>query len=454
VSDGIRGITEAQARLAIPDRGWLKAYVKWGEGACDANIAYHIFAGLSVLTQSVPHDYHVPFGAERVYVPLYSLLVGDSTDARKSTVVKQALRITRAALPDRVGAEPGSSEAVVDELFYKPQQIVFITEYGATLASAEKSYATAIKTKWTQAYDMAPLGRVKANKKGVVVDAPRLSILAGCTPDYVERFTEPVDWTGGFMARHTTILANRERHIVNPVADADLENRLIEWLKAVAKVDAYSAEASVGPCLGISPDAVRMRAAWSKKLDAIEKLGRNKSIAPAIHRGDTMTLKIAALLAWDWGVSRTGGSWEVTGELMAAAITIVDLHVQSVVEIGSWLAADKMMRWRRDVLALIDKKPTHRGHVIRESNLTKRDFDNIIGTLLDERTISSAVIDSETYYARASGVFAKHADRPETRPDPSDVTLDDEPSPFNDTMPPPVEESGIEGDFGDPTLYD
>lgn len=428
----IRGVTEEQARAATPERGWLKAYVKWAGAATDANLAYHLVSGLSVLSQSVPIDYGIPFGALPIYCNMYSLLIGDSTDARKTTAVKLAARIASAGLPERIGAEPGSAEAVVDELFYKPQQIVFIEEYGALLASTERGYATAIKTKWTQAYDGGRMARVKANKKGVVVDNPRLSLLAGGAPGYVERHTEPVDWTEGFLARHTTILANRERLIKKPLADLDLENRLVTWLKAVGQLDSYS-PGGPGPCLGISDEAIDLFSTWTDKLAAISRTGRNRMIAPALSRATAMAIKVAGLLAWDWGTARTGGSWQLGGEEMCAATKIIDLHVQSVLEIGEWLAPDKSMRDRRKVLALIDNDLVSRAHVLREAQMLKREFDNVISTLMDERMIHVESIDGQPWYMRNNATLVTKARRSETaaRPEDDPLVFDaEEPSPF------------------------
>lgn len=428
----IRGVTEEQARAATPERGWLKGYVRWAGAATDANLAYHLVSGLSVLSQSVPIDYGIPFGALPIYCNMYGLLIGDSTDARKTTAVKLAARIAGAGLPERIGAEPGSAEAVVDELFYKPQQIVFIEEYGALLASTERGYATAIKTKWTQAYDGGRMARVKANKKGVVVDNPRLSLLAGGAPGYVERHTEPVDWTEGFLARHTTILANRERLIKKPMADRDLEDRLVTWLKAVGALDSY-APGGPGPCLGISDEAIDLFGAWTDGLAAIGRTGRNRMISPALSRATTMAIKVAGLLAWDWGTARTGGSWMLGAEEMCAATKIVDLHVQSVLEIGEWLAPDKAMRDRRKVLSLIGVDSVARSHVLSESQMLKRAFDDVIGTLLEERVIRLDLIDGHQWYARSDPRMPVKITRTATAVRPEDAPLvfePEEPSPF------------------------
>jgi hypothetical protein len=442
----ILGISEEQARAAVPDRGWLKGYVKWGEGCTDANIAYHIIAGLTCLAQTVPIDFGIPFAGDPIRAPIYGLLIGASTAARKTTAVNLARRLVHAAIPERIGVQPGSAEAIIDELAAKPQQIIYIPEYGSILAQAERSYATAMKTQLTNAYDCSPMGRKKANGKGVSVESPRLSVLAGCAPGYVERHTEPIDWTEGYLARHLTVVANRERNFDDPEPNHDLEQRLVTWLKAVSKSDFYSTESPIGPCLGFEPGAAKVRAAWQRKIDAINTDGRNRMIAAALGRVSAMGIKIAGLLCWDWGIARTGMSWQITEEAMVVALRIAQLHVDSVVEIGAWLAPTNLMRDRRTVLSLIKAEPTRRGHIMREAQMTKRDFDNIIGTLLDERTVRLEVVDGETYYALdTTERSVTRPPRPETRPDPSDAPpADEEPSPF----------TGDETDFSDPTFFD
>jgi hypothetical protein len=427
-------ILEEQAIAAIPQQGWLKGYVKWASQATDANLAYHLVAGLTVLSQSVPIDYCVPFGLS-IYMPIYGLLVGNSTDSRKSTAIELARRMVKLAMPDRHGAAFGSAESIVDELHANPQQIVFLPEYSSLLAQAEKGYANAIKTKLTEAYDSAPMSRRKANGKGVTVETPRLSLLCGIAPGYIEKHTEGVDWSEGFLARHFTILASRARYIETPVNNVAWEEQLVKYLQGLLAAGASAYEVGgYAPCDGLTPGAAKLRAEWQANVAKIAADVKHKEIAPGIGRASGMVLKAAGLLAWDWGRARTGFAWKIDDEAMAAALKIVDLHVQSVLAIGEWLAPDKAMRDRRRLLTLIDAKPIRRGALWTEAKMTKRDGTHLLETLIEENVIRVAhVVNGEPYYVRVGVTERRGAFY--TAPEP---VFDDAigPPPGEDEVPP------------------
>lgn len=425
-------VLEEQAIAAVPQQGWLKGYVKWASQATDANLAYHLIGGLAVLSQSVPIDYCVPFGLS-IYMPIYGLLVGNSTDSRKSTAIELARRMVKLAMPDRHGAAFGSAEAIVDELKANPQQIVFLPEYSSLLSQAEKGYANAIKTKLTECYDCAPLARRKANGKGVTVETPRLTLLCGIAPGYIERHTESVDWSEGYLARHFTILAARERYIESPVNNGAWEEQLVKYLHGLLSAGASAYEpGGYAPCEGLTPGASHLRAEWQARMTKIAADVKHKEIAPGIGRASGMVLKTAGLLAWDWGRARTGYAWKVDEEVVAAALKIADLHVQSVLAIGEWLAPDKAMRDRRRLLTLIDTKPIRRGALWTEAKMTKRDGTHLLETLIEENAIRVAhVVNGEPYYVRV-------------RPDERRGAFYSAPEPvFDDSMAPPIGEDEV-----------
>lgn len=407
-------VLEEVARAAVPSRGWIKGYVNWASTATDANLAYHILGGLVALGQTVPINYTVPFGMP-IATPIFALLIGASTDARKSRAIELCDHIVSQSTPKRVGIAPGSAEAVIDELEHNNQQVVFISEYAAFLAQTERGYANAIKTRWTQAYDGQRIGRVKANKKQISVETPRLTVFAGCAPGYVEKHTEPVDWSEGFFARHTVVVAKRERYIKTPQPDDARRVQLIDYAKTLAATDAFTGE-GLGPCAGFTPDAMAVRSEWEDRLRELQIEYNHLVNLPALGRAPVMAIKIAALIAWDWGYSRRGMEWRIDDEIMLAAIRIVDLHVQSTIMLGEWLAPTDAMRDRRRVLAMINAHPIRRGALIRKAQLLKREADWILGTLVEEGTIKVAhTHNGEPYYS-----VVPEEDRP---PDVLDLSL-------------------------------
>lgn len=379
-------ITEAEVVAALPKRDcFLRDYVRWAARAADANIAYHLLGGLMCLTQAVPPEYGVPFG-KIVHPNLYGLVVGPSTLSRKSVAITFSQSVMDGALPERLGDMPGSPEGLIDSLAQNQQQIIYYQEYGAFLSSSERGYLMPVKTRLTDLYDGTPVGRSKANGKGVKVERPRLSIFAGVAPGYLERHTEIVDWTEGFLARHLTFYAKRERYFAIPAYTPGVQEQVVARLKQITDVH-RTMQALTVPASGWTPGAVKWWTEWQRGVEKLAVSNPTRMIAPAIGRAPAMALKVAALLAFDFRDGACEAGWEISEEEILYASKIVDLHVKSVLEIGDLVATDRDMRDRRKLLHEIGDRPIRFGSAIKQAAMTKRRGREILETLEEEGTV-------------------------------------------------------------------
>jgi hypothetical protein len=386
-------ITEREVLDAIPKRRcFLREYAKYAAGCTDANLAYHVAGALTLLSQTVPITFFVPYG-HPLYLNIYALAVGPSTLSRKSAAITVARRVLEAALPDRVANMPGSPEGLVDSLDSTPQQAIFYSEFGSLLSASERGYLMPLKTRLTEAYDCTPIGRQKANGKGVNAKTPRLSIFAGIAPGYLERHTEDVDWTEGFLARFLTFYAARQRYYEEPIFDEHGETRVAAWLKGY--FEGWSTmQGTAGKCLGLADGGARTWwREWQKRIEDLSQHGPNRPTRPALARAPAMAMKIAGLLGWDFGDARNGNEWRLDEEMIVHATRVVDLHVESVLEIGAMLATDRDMRNRRKVLDAVTQwykrhsSAIPLGQVLALAQITKRTARDLIDTLVEEGAI-------------------------------------------------------------------
>lgn len=398
--------SEADVLATLPPRGFLRDYVPYAMRCSDAHASYHLGTGLVALAQTVPIDLHFPFG-NPIYANLYTLAVGPSGASRKSASITTATNLLRGAVESAVGETPGSREALVDGLRTNPRQVITYSEFGAFLASAERGYLMPLKTTLTEAWDCTPLGRALVNRESTAAEHPRLSLMAGSTLDYLERHTEPADWTGGFLARFLTFFADRERtHTVPPGDDVE-KSKLVAHLK-------YLNESLIarGQCLGFSAGARKMWDDWYYQTD---REAKQSEIAGAIHRVHSQAIKISLLFAWDFGQARSGSHWYVTEAELAPAIAICKLHIDSVERVGQHLAPSKDMRERRAVLACTTGQPKTMGQIGREAKLLQRRTREILETLLAEGEIraDASLGGSEARYVRAVSVERNKDTAPE-----------------------------------------
>lgn len=375
-------ISERTAYQTLPSRPcFLRDYVHYAAMCTDANAAFHIAGGLVLLAQTLPTNMGIPLGGRPLRGNFYALCVGPSTTARKSTGVVMAQGMLEDAGFESVLESPGSAEGLLEAIRQMAgRSLIAYPEFGSFLAQTEMKYATPIKTLLTDAYDGGSLGRALANKRRGAVKDARVSVFGGSTLYYLERHTEPVDWTGGFLARFFTIYANAEREYPlqppNPPGKKQLMDRLNQFIHI---------DTTAGECQGFDAEATKLWTDWYHKCKEMTTKSVQATRA-SISRAHGMAQKIALLLGWDFGTARTGEPWWIGTEELEPAIAMTDLHIESVLEIGEHLAPTRDLR---DRMAVLDAMPPKRGltlgQVITQSKVgLKKRVQDLLGTLEEE----------------------------------------------------------------------
>lgn len=387
-------ISEQEVWDALPQRGFVRSYVEYASLTTDANVAYHLAGALSIITQTVPLDYCVPY-ASPLWGNMYSLIVGDSSKSRKTASINVAQRVLREAAPGSVGEVPGSQEGLYESLRAQQRQLIIYGEFGEFLAKAEQGYMMPLKTSLTNLWDAIPIGRALANNRRGLVQDPRLSLLCGIATDLLERHTEQADWTGGFLARFLTLHAEPERnYAAPPIDDPVRRGNIVQWVKQLALV-----QNAPGRCLWLDKHGQEMWGQWWDDMGKTRDRA-NRRVAAACARSTSIAAKTALLLAWDVGQARSGNDWHVGEAELASALAITNLHLDSVIELGETVTGSKDMRDRRSVLRNISLLPTPLGVIIKASDLLKRRVMEIIDSLTEERSIRMERVNGQVCYVQ------------------------------------------------------
>lgn len=388
---------ECEILAALP-AGWLRGYVREASTTADCNVIYHVGAGLAALAQSAPADLFYPFG-QKVYLNLYVMLLGAS-GSRKTAAINKAERVLRGAGPvaGNIHKHPASVEQLIDMVVAQPHGILLHGEFGSFLSSAEHGYRTPMKARLTEIFDCTPQSRVKANGKNTDERVPKMSLVAGITPGYLERHTEEVDFTEGFIARFLLFEADRARYIELPPLDEDGERSLSERLQKYW--ESPRAEMSPpGVCLGLDERAKELRRDWRDTV--IRQAEKDATIAggarASMQRAEVAALKISTLIAWDSGEARASGGkpWYVREADLLPALRITEWHIESARRIAAGLASDKDMRDRRAVLRELGSTWRPVSRVMKRAKLLKRRFDDVMRTLIEEKTVDATVVEGE-----------------------------------------------------------
>ena len=225
-------LSDDDYRLAATGRAWLADYVRWANRAAPASPEiFHEAMGLWLLASISTRRIALPWGGMNVYGNLYILIIAKTSLYRKSTAMRQVLRVLEAA---RLGAlrlpEDATPEALFDELCgVKPSNFDALTdsqredwlkgrtvaaqrtfmkdECSSIFANLRKEYYGGLAELLLQGYD-PDSGRTQKLLKGrglVTLERPCLSFLGATTPVMIDKYMTNEERENGFFARMAVI---------------------------------------------------------------------------------------------------------------------------------------------------------------------------------------------------------------------------------------------------------
>jgi hypothetical protein len=225
-------MSEDDLRLASTGRGWLGEYVTWASKAAPASPEiFHEAMGLWLLASISTRRIALPWGGRNVYGNLYILIVAKTSLYRKSTAMRQVLRVLEAAKLDALRLpEDATPEALFDELCgVKPSnfdalsdeqradwmkgrtvaaQRTFIKDEASSIfANLRKEYYGGLAELLLQGYDPDG-GRIQKLLKGrglVTLKRMCLSFLGATTPVMLAKYMTNEERENGFFARMAII---------------------------------------------------------------------------------------------------------------------------------------------------------------------------------------------------------------------------------------------------------
>lgn len=357
----------APIQAQITGSGFLSKYVRWAVTQTDAPEQFHVMVGLSLLSAVMSPGARAAFGSQRIKPNLYCMVVGTSGTERKTASMSVGRRLLDKAAPKSLGSRFGSYEAILDELVEKPQCLILEPEFSRFLSQAGKgSHLQAVKTGLTDLFDGEPISN-RTRKHGAVSvhDDYRLSMLAAVSDSYLAQFTEPSDFTGGFMSRWLFTHADRSRWLYQPM---DTEETRAQQAVLVQHLESLYQNSPPGVYRIIpGSEADQLYYHWSEELNRTAVEAEFK-VRGTYMRAQMMTLRVAGLIAMDRiaqdprnHVLDAAGMrdlfsdpeqhvFEITAEDLMPAMHIVSTHLASVQRIVRLVAHTEPDRLKARVL--------------------------------------------------------------------------------------------------------
>jgi hypothetical protein len=239
----------------LPEWSYVRGYVAYAYQRSDAPAIYHLITALTHLAAIASPALHVRLSIN-IYPNLFAILVGESGFARKTTAIMLGDEILGEVARKRIGPEPGSWEALFEQLVDQPTQLIRMMEFGRFLSSssghASTNYMAKLRTALVDLYDCSPVDRRKAKRKVVRVARPRLSLLAACAPPFLERYTGVEDWTGGFLGRFMVAFGQKTREVY----EAQPDPGAVAWLRSkLSGLFLSGSTRAEYPYIGMTPEA-------------------------------------------------------------------------------------------------------------------------------------------------------------------------------------------------------
>lgn len=160
---------------------------------------------------------------------MWTFLVGDSAESRKSTAVEMGLEVINRTmeeilLPEDCSPE-GFARAYVKRVGSNTQSdaagLLVHSELGLFLMSLQKEYMQSMKYMMMAFYDSPATFSRQLSQQEFTVRRPRFSLFGGIALELLPVMTSTEDWLGGFMNRGLIIYAQRSRTMERAVTVPD-----------------------------------------------------------------------------------------------------------------------------------------------------------------------------------------------------------------------------------------
>lgn len=370
--------------------GTLRLYEDYHLPTTDAPREYNIACAFAVHAAVVGSRTWIAFGGQRLYFNLWALILGPSSDFRKSTTINQARRTIRKLYdgqPDAVPLLPDefSREALLRELSEHPQGLLTYSEFSGALAAYGRDYMSGTKETLSDLYDAPGTYTRKVGVNTFTIRDACLSILAASQTEWFLEKLKAGDVRGGFLARFTFWPAFEKKYLIAipPEPDLAVGNRLITGLNELR---------TVRGAMEIPPP---VRAAYKTWIEGHERELRGvdhvADISPFWVRLSVTTLKLAGLVQLSQNRDLV-----LTADALERAIGLTEFLKAALRRLfAEDFAFSKSMQDRQRVLRYIRNNPgCKRRDILRNCGLILKELWPILSSLEEEGRVAPGADDT------------------------------------------------------------
>jgi len=380
---------------------FVENYVDWAKDLTEAPPLFHYYIAYSILSQVIGCKI-TSSGADYDLAPnLWTVLIGPSGMARKSTALNLGERILRQVNdePDPAlnGSGPywklpdeGSRESFFDAFKNNldpetgnTEGMLIYDEFATLMNNLDKKYNAGFIGNLTSIYGQKTFrNRIGRGDKAeeILIRRPYLNILAATTIDWFSSNLDDMKIRGGFLPRFNIIYVEeptKTRIHWRPQPNIIDETALVNELKAFKEnpkgIMKYDDEA-----FAIHKEF------YAKTRNDQDKL-KDPSLSPFITRRLTDLHKFSLMNA----VMRANTTLANAEDIRAAIRTIGFIIEHTTKVISDKMHFTRFSKSKHDIYMFIKKEKNGVSHseVLRFTKMKARDFEDIIKTLIEDESI-------------------------------------------------------------------
>jgi hypothetical protein len=390
-----------------PTPGIMEEYAQWAKIATDAVPEYHelsIFILISSLI-SANLELHTSYGP--IFPNLWGLILGDSTLTRKTTAMRMVTDLMQEIDDELILATDGSAEGLLTGLSTRPNRVslFYKDEVSGFFDSINrKDYLAGMPEVLTHLYDVPRIYTRRLRKDTIVVTNPFLIFFGGGIRDKVYSLIDDQYILSGFLPRFLVVSGEADLSRIRTTGPAPvaLDEQKVKLIHKISDIYQFYNRESAVTLAGqqimtpIKHRAILTDKAW-ETYGGIELLmvreASQSAVAmlamPTFERLSRSLLKMSLLLA----ASRQ------EPEESTLEVTELDvLHAASYVQRWGTYSVDLVLNAGKSstqhtldrVRDFVNREPgVWRSKVMRQFHFTRREADEIVGTLIERGEISA-----------------------------------------------------------------
>lgn len=387
-----------------PSEGFVSRYRQWAEAATDAVPDFHDLSAYILLSTIIANSVKLLTSYGPMVPNIWGLILGDSTLTRKSTAMRMIMDILQGINPEVILATDGSAEGLLGGLELRPNKtsMFFRDEVSGFFDSINrKDYLAGMPETFTHLYDVPTVYQRRLRKEVIRLESPIFIFFGGGVRDKVYEVATEEYVLSGFLPRFLVVSGDTDLSRLRrtgPANEVGIEQRaslvneaanLFEHYAVESKQIIMGQEVIMPPMIAAELD----NNAWEYYGTVEEKLviaGSESTIPhlalPTFERLSRSILKMSVLTAAARQEPKNGVIEVTINDVRTAAWygqRWGPFSIDLITNTGKGVTEKLLDRVKKTIT---ENPGVLRASILQRHHLTKKQADEILGTL-EERMV-------------------------------------------------------------------